>query len=76
MQRYIDALLARLSFSEERMEKILTCMKCRKTFTVSGPFSRAEEVPQRFTCPFCGGANDVRWPRDSGFTTIPKKQSA
>jgi hypothetical protein len=58
------------------MEKIITCTKCRKTFTVSGPYSGAKEVPQPVTCPFCGESNDVRWPMDTGFTTIPKKPSA
>lgn len=70
----LKALL--LPRSDVRMEKIITCKKCRKTFTVSGPFSRAKEVPQGVTCPFCGEPNDVKWPMDTGFTTIPKKQSA
>jgi hypothetical protein len=58
------------------VEKIITCTKCRKTFTVSGPYSLAKEIPQGVTCPFCGGSNDVRWPADTGFTTIPKKIGA
>ena len=62
--------------SEVRMEKIITCTKCRKTFTVSGPYSGAKEVPQPVTCPFCGEPNEVKWPMDAGFTTIPKKPSA
>jgi hypothetical protein len=57
-------------------EKIITCTKCRKTFTVSGPYSGAKEVPQPVTCPFCGEPNEVKWPMDAGFTTIPKKPSA
>ena len=62
--------------SEVRMEKIITCTKCRKTFTVSGPYSSAKEVAQGVTCPFCGELNEVKWPMDTGFTTIPKKKSA
>jgi DNA-directed RNA polymerase subunit RPC12/RpoP len=58
------------------MEKIITCMKCRKTFTVSGPYSSANQVLQGVTCPFCGGANDVKWPMDTVLTTIPKKKIA
>jgi hypothetical protein len=58
-----------------RMEKVITCTKCRKTSTVCGPYSSAKEVPQGVTCPFCGEANDVKWPMDGGFTTIPKSQS-
>jgi hypothetical protein len=58
------------------MEKIITCTKCRKTFTVSGPYSSAKEVPQPVTCPFCGEPNDVKWPMDTGLTTIPTKQIA
>ena len=58
------------------MEKIITCMKCRKTFTVSGPYSSAKEAPQSVTCPFCEELNEVKWPMDTGFTTIPKKPSA
>ena len=50
-------------------------MKCRKTFTVSGPFSNAKEVPQGVTCPFCGELSELKWPIDTGFTTIPKKPS-
>ena len=53
------------------MEKIITCTKCRKTFTVSGPYSRAKDVAQGVTCPFCAGPNDVMCPMDTGFTTIP-----
>ena len=58
------------------MEKIITCTKCRKTFTVSGQHSSANQVPQGVTCPFCGATNDVKWPMDTEFTTIPKKKSA
>jgi len=58
------------------MEKIITCTSCRKTFTVSGSYSSAKEVPQGVTCPFCRGGNEVKWPMDTGFTTIPKKPSA
>ena len=61
---------------EVRMEKIITCTKCRKTFTVSGPYSSAKEVAQGVPCPFCGEHNEVKWPTDTGFTTIPKKPSA
>ena len=59
------------------MEKIITCRSktCRKTFTVSGPYSSAKEAPQSVTCPFCGEPNEVKWPMDTGFTTIPKKPS-
>ena len=56
------------------MEKIITCTKCRKTFTVSGAYSSAGEVQQGVPCPFCGESNDVKWPKDARFTTIPKKQ--
>ena len=55
------------------MEKIVTCTKCRKTFTVSGQFSKAKEASQGVTCPFCAATNHVMWPMDTGFTTIPKK---
>jgi DNA-directed RNA polymerase subunit RPC12/RpoP len=58
------------------MEKIITCMKCRKTFTVSGSYSSAKEVSRGVTCPYCGETNNVRWPMDNGVTTIPQKQSA
>jgi hypothetical protein len=61
---------------EAYMEKIITCTSCRKTFTVSGPFSSAKEAPQAVTCPFCREANEVKWPMGTGFTTIPKKKSA
>jgi hypothetical protein len=57
------------------MEKIVTCTKCQKTFKVSGPYSTTMEVPQGFTCPFCGESNEVMWPMDTGFTTIPTKQA-
>jgi len=56
------------------MEKIITCTKCRKTFTVSGPYSSVKEVPHGVTCPFCGEANELMWPMDTGFTTIPKQR--
>jgi phage FluMu protein Com len=57
------------------MEKIITCTKCQKTFKVSGPHSSMKEVPQGVTCPFCRDANELMWPMDTGFTTIPKKQT-
>ena len=55
------------------MEKIVTCTKCRKTFTVSGQFSKAKEASQGVTCPFCAETNQVMWPMGTGLTTIPKK---
>ena len=61
--------------SELSMEKIVTCTKCQKTFKVSGPYSKVKEVPRGFTCPFCGESNEVMWPMDTGFTTIPEKQA-
>jgi DNA-directed RNA polymerase subunit M/transcription elongation factor TFIIS len=57
------------------MEKIVTCTKCRKTFTVSGPYGRMKEVPHGVTCPFCTESNELMWPMDTGFTTIPKQQA-
>ncbi len=57
------------------MEKIVTCTKCQKTFKVSGPYSTTKGVPQGVTCPFCGESNEVMWPMDTGFTTIPTKQA-
>lgn len=74
-RRYIETLVARPR-REVPVEKIITCTKCRKTFTVSGPYSSAKQVPQGVTCPFCGEANDVLWPMDTAVTTIPKNQSA
>jgi hypothetical protein len=55
-------------------EKILTCTHCTKTFKVSGPFSRAEEIKQSVPCPHCNETNGVMWPMDSGITTIPKSR--
>ena len=57
------------------MEKIVTCTKCRKTFKVSGHTSWVKEAPQGVACPFCGGSNEVMWPINTGFTTIPEKQA-
>jgi len=39
-------------------------------------YGGAKEVRQGVTCPFCAGPNEVKWPMDAGFTTIPKKPSA
>jgi hypothetical protein len=44
------------------MEKIVTCTKCRRTFTVTGPYSSAEQIARGFGCPFCRESNDVNWP--------------
>jgi DNA-directed RNA polymerase subunit M/transcription elongation factor TFIIS len=61
---------------EAGMEKIVTCTKCQRAFKVSGSLSRMKEVPQGVTCPFCGESNEVMWPMDTGFETIPKTQSS
>jgi hypothetical protein len=55
------------------MEKIVSCAKCRKTFKVSGSHSKAKDVPHSVTCPFCGEPNEVMWPMDAGFSTIPER---
>lgn len=60
--------------SELSMEKIVTCTKCQKTFKVSGPYSKVKDVLQGFSCPFCGESNEVMWPIDTGFTTIPESR--
>jgi hypothetical protein len=56
------------------MEKIITCKKCRKTFKIFGSPSKAKEESHIAGCPFCGQSNDVMWPKDTVFTTIPKPQ--
>ena len=56
------------------MEKILTCTQCKKEFRVSGPLSTAKYVPQSVTCPHCEEPNEVMWPMDTTFTTIPKRR--
>jgi len=57
------------------MEKILTCTKCRKTFKVCGVYSDTTAGQQGVMCPFCGEPNQVSWPRDTAFTTIPETRS-
>lgn len=56
------------------MEKILTCVHCKKTFKVSGPHSSTKKVPQSVTCPYCEQPNEVLWPMETGFTTIPERR--
>ena len=56
------------------MEKIITCTHCQKTFKVSGSPSKAKQVPQGVTCPYCEETNEVLWPMDAPLTTIPRKQ--
>ena len=67
-------IVLRKAAERKKMEKIVTCTKCKRTFKVSGSYSNAKEVPQGVTCPFCAESNDVMWPMDMGFTTIPTKQ--
>lgn len=54
------------------MEKILTCTECRKTFKVHGIRGVAVEEQQGIECPFCKQTNQIKWPRDTVFTTIPE----
>jgi DNA-directed RNA polymerase subunit RPC12/RpoP len=58
------------------MEKIITCTHCQKTFKVSGPPSKAKQVAQGVTCPYCEQPTEVLWPMDAGLTTIPGKQAS
>lgn len=53
----------------------MTCKKCRKTFKIFGSPSKAKEASCIAACPFCGHSNEVMWPMDTGFTTIPKPQT-
>ena len=46
------------------MEKIITCTKCRKTFTVSGPYSSAGSATGRYV--HSGGAERGKAAMDIG----------
>ena len=52
------------------MEKMARCPKCQKMFIVEGRHSKAKQVSQRVTCPYCKEPNEVDWPEDASFSTV------
>ena len=55
------------------MTKLVTCLRCRRTFRVEGASGTMEEADFSVVCPYggCRARNKVEWAMDGSFRAIP-----
>lgn len=62
------------------MEKIYTCIGCRRVFKITDDPARSpskqHDVERNVSCPFCGRINAIVWPQHGFLLVLPADQEA